>query len=103
MKKYSFLLFLFASIFLHAQDNIYFKQLRAYTAKQPANKFDSLQKNLTNHLGPELHYLYPLYQGLSWEERFKKTIGEKNFYETFSQWISFAGDYEMTMADAEKS
>lgn len=104
MKKYLFLLLLLVfSVLIRAQDYVYFRQVRDYTSKQSANKFDSLQKELTNRLGAGLHYLYPLYQALAWEDKFRKTMGEKNFYGNFSQLLSFAGDYPMALTYEEKS
>ncbi|HEY6505968.1 MAG TPA: hypothetical protein VIZ28_18465 [Chitinophagaceae bacterium] len=96
MRKY-ILLPAFALISLLAAAQVYlpFKQVQSYTQLQKASKFDSLQKYLTNRLGFELHYLYPLYQAIGWEEKFKTLLGEKRYYDNFSQLLSFTGDYAM--------
>jgi hypothetical protein len=85
--------FIFFSTIIIAQDYLPFKLIRNYTSTQKASKFDSLQPYLTNRLGFELHYLYPLYQAIGWEDKFKKTLGEKRYYDNFSQLLSFVGDY----------
>jgi hypothetical protein len=96
MRKYLLLLtFVIYTSLLTAQEYIPFKQIRAYTSIQKANRFDSLQKYLTNRLGFELHYLYPLYQAVGWESKFKSLLGEKRYYDNFSQLLSFTGDYAM--------
>ncbi|MEI9807739.1 MAG: hypothetical protein WDO16_07610 [Bacteroidota bacterium] len=96
MRKYLLLpaFILYCSI-TTAQEYLPFKQVRNYTGIQQANKFDSLQKYLTNRIGFELHYLYPLYQAIGWEGKFKKLLGEKRYYDNFSQLLSFTGDYAM--------
>lgn len=90
------LLFGFFTIFLvtlaFSQSNYPFEQVRKYIKQQNPNKFDSSITVLTNRLGVEVHYLYPLYQAIGWEERFKKLLGEKNYYASFSQSLAFAGD-----------
>jgi hypothetical protein len=96
MKQYLLLpaFILFAAL-ATAQEYIPFRQIRSYTSIQKASRFDSLQKYLTNRLGFELHYLYPLYQAVGWESKFKKLLGEKRYYDNFSQLLSFTGDYAM--------
>jgi hypothetical protein len=96
MRRYSLLpaLILISSL-VTAQVYLPFKEIRNYTDNRKANKFDSLQKYLTNRLGFELNYLYPLYQAIGWEDKFKKLLGEKRFYDNFSQLLSFTGDYAM--------
>jgi hypothetical protein len=83
------------SFLVTAQVYLPFKEIGSYTGNRKANKFDSSLKYLTNRLGYELHYLYPLYQAVGWEDKFKKTLGEKRFYDNFSQFLSFTGDYAM--------
>ncbi|MBS1654559.1 MAG: hypothetical protein JSU05_06930 [Bacteroidetes bacterium] len=80
-----------------------FNQLKTYTATQKPGHFDSLQYNFTNILGKNIHYLYPLYQALGWEQRFKLFLGEKNFYSSLSPFIAMTGDYKMAMEYLEKS
>ncbi len=75
-----------------AQQYAPFDQIRKYTDTTKPNKQDSSFSYLTNRLGNELHYLYPLYQAIGWESKFKKLQGEKSFYENFAQFLSFLGD-----------
>lgn len=104
MKKTLIALLLLASFsYLHSQDYLPFKQIRNYTTHQLPNHFDSSLTYLTNRLGVEIHYLYPLYQAIGWEERLKKQLGEKNYYDNFSQFLAFAGDYTMASEYASKS
>jgi len=105
MIKYLFLfLFVFfSSLPGRSQDNLPFQQIRKYTHLQAPNRYDSSLKYLTNRLGPELHYLYPLYQAIGWENKFKILLGEKNYYENFGELLSFTGDYGMAAAYSQKS
>jgi hypothetical protein len=105
MKKYLLSgAFTFVSyLSLIAQDYAPFRQIRNYTKNQTPNKFDSSLTYLTNLLSFEIHYLYPLYQAIGWEDKFRKLLGEKNYYEDLSQFISFTGDYAMAAACLEKS
>ncbi len=104
MIKYLFVCF-FISCFLFspAQTYLPFEQVRKYTNSQSPNKFDSSHKYLTNRLGAEIHYLYPLYQAIGWETKFKNAMGENRFYENFSQLLSFAGDYRKAITYTEKN
>ena len=96
MKKYLLTgLILCSFLFSEAQTYLPFEQIRKYTKTQTPNRYDSALKYLTNRLGAEIHYLYPFYQAIGWESKFKKAIGEKSYNESFSQLLSFAGDYSM--------
>ena len=104
MKKYLFTFFvLLTFLFSSAQTYSPFEQVRKYTKTQTPNKYDSLLKYLSNRLGAEMHYLYPVYQAVGWENKFKKTMGEKAFYVSLSQYLAFAGDYSMASAYTTKS
>ena len=104
MKKTLSLTFLlFVSFFLHSQEYLPFKQIRSYLEKQPPNRYDSSLNYLTNRLGFEIHYLYPLYQAIGWEERLKKQLGDKTYYDNLSQFLAFAGDYATATTYASKS
>ena len=104
MKKYLLTCIIITSFLItSAQAYLPFEQVRKYTKNQIPNKYDSSLKYLTNRLGAEIHYLYPFYQAIGWETKFKKTIGEKNFNASFSQLLSFAGDYSMATAYSVKS
>src|SRR5688572_18152232 len=105
MKKnlFTLILFVLSSLFATAQNYLPFEQVRKYTKLQTANKYDSSLKYLTNRLGAEIHYLYPLYQAIGWEEKFKTSMGEKSFNASFSDMLSFAGDYHQAIAYQEKN
>lgn len=104
MKKYLLTgLIIFSFLFSSAQAYLPFEQVRRYTKTQIPDKYDSSLKYLTNRLGAEIHYLYPFYQAIGWESKFKTAMGEKSFYNTFSQLLSFAGDYGMASIYATKS
>lgn len=72
-----------------------FEQIRRYTATQTPGKEDSAIHYLTNSIKEGIHYLYPLYQAIGWEDKFRKEEGDRNFYDNFSQLLSFAGDIRM--------
>jgi hypothetical protein len=98
-----FILVFFSAFLVTAQDYLPFKEIRSYTFTQKPNKYDSSLKYLTNRLGYEIHYLYPLYQAIGWEDKFKKLMGEKSYYDNLSQFISFTGDYAKASSYVEKS
>jgi hypothetical protein len=87
---------------IDAQNYLPFQQINKYTKTHTPNNYDSSVKYLTNRLGAEIHYLYPFYQAIGWEDKFKNAMGEKNFYASFSQFLSFAGDYTMALAYSVK-
>lgn len=86
-----------------AQGYLPFEQVRKYTKAQIPNRYDSSLKLLTNRLGAEIHYLYPLYQAMGWESKFKTIMGEKSYNASFSQLLSFAGDYSMAATYTTKT
>jgi hypothetical protein len=90
------LLFFFASTMLSSFGQVYqpFQQLKSYTDKNVPNKFDSAQLTLTNRLGKEIHYLYPLYQAIGWQKKFREELGNDRYFEYFSQQLAFAGDQQ---------
>ncbi len=103
-KQLPLILFLcFSSLGSIAQTYLPFEQLLKYTKVQAANKYDSSLKYLTNRLGAEIHYLYPFYQAVGWEQKFKSSMGERSFNASFSDMLSFAGDYHQAIAYQEKN
>ena len=104
MKKYLLVALLVGcSCFASAQNYLPFEQVKKYIRAQKPSKYDSSLNYLTNRLGIEMHYLYPLYQAVGWESKFKKTMGDKLFYQTFSQLLAFAGDHAMALRYNQKS
>lgn len=80
------------------QSSTPFEQIRRFTATQTPGKEDSAITYLTNTIKESIHYLYPLYQAIGWENKFRKQgDGQDFFYDNFSQLLSFVGD--MRMAD----
>jgi hypothetical protein len=78
-----------------AQENVFFRQLRNFTETQKPNRYDSSRMGLVNRRGNDMHYLYPLYQAIGWESRFKEKLGRKKYYQDLSVFLAFAGDHEM--------
>jgi hypothetical protein len=104
MKFYFIIIACFVCIgFATAQTYLPFQQIKSYTAVQKPNHLDSTLTTLTNRLGIEIHYLYPLYQAIGWEDKFKKSMGEVGYDDNFSQLLSFVGDNAMADRYAEKN
>lgn len=105
MKKYLFSIIFWLAMFqlTVAQTYLPFEQIRNYTKAQPANKYDSSLKFLKNRLGADIHYLYPFYQAIGWEDRFKKAMGEQTFHTSFAEQLSFAGDYSKGIEFQERN
>jgi hypothetical protein len=85
----------FFHIAIVAQDYLPFGRIRQFTQTQKPSRYDSTRKGFINRLGNDLHYLYPLYQGLGWESKFKLRLGRKRYYQALSEYLAFAGDYSM--------
>lgn len=77
-----------------------FEQIRRYTRSIPPSKYDSTRSGLKNAIGnkEDVHYLYPLYQGIGLETLFKERLGRKKYYEDMSRFIAEAGDYKTAIA-----
>ena len=91
------------SFCLYGQEYPPFKEIRGYLDKQPPSHYDSSLNYLTNRLGIEIHYLYPLYQAIGWEQKLKKQLGDKVYYNDLSQFLAFAGDYGTAITYASRS
>lgn len=86
---------LFASA-ADAQKETPFEQLRRFINSKAPVKNDSTYSVFFNSFKPgAINYLKPLYEGIGWEDRFKKRSGEKNFYDIFAQSLAKVGDYKM--------
>jgi hypothetical protein len=104
MRKLVLTFILFISLLeVSAQTYPPFEQLKRYTKAQRPSRYDSTLLQLTNIQGAGLHYLYPFYQALGWEKRFKYLLGEKKYYTDLAQYLSFAGDYTMAITYITKS
>jgi len=91
---------LLCSLMVHAQYQL--DQIKKYTELVAPAKKDSLQNNLTNKVGNNVHYLYPIYQAIAWEKRFKRLLGDVAYNDYFSQFLSMAGDYQSASNYAQK-
>lgn len=78
------------------------EQIKKYTELVAPAKKDSLQMNLTNRIGADIHYLYPIYQAIAWEKRFKKLLGDNAYNDYFAQFLAMAGDYQSALTYAQK-
>ncbi|MFD2921008.1 hypothetical protein ACFS6H_14885 [Terrimonas rubra] len=84
----------------HAQYQL--DQIKKYTELVAPAKKDSLQMNLTNRIGNDIHYLYPIYQAIAWEKRFKKLLGDNVYNDYFAGFLAMAGDYQSALNYAQK-
>jgi hypothetical protein len=78
-----------------AQEYLPFWRIRSFTQTQKPSRYDSSRKGLINRLGNDMHYLYPLYQAVGWESKFKGKLGRKKYYQEMSEFLAFAGDHVM--------
>jgi hypothetical protein len=85
----------FFTVSSFAQEYLPFWRIRQFTQTQKPSRYDSSRKGLTNRLGNDMHYLYPLYQAVGWESKFKSRLGRKKYYQEMSEFLAFAGDYAM--------
>lgn len=88
---------------LSAQGYYPFEQVKKYTSQQPASKYDSSSRLLKNRLGIGIHYLYPFYQAIGMEKKFKETMGESSYNSSFSEMLSFVGDYSKALEYQQKN
>lgn len=95
-------LFVVLIISISTQAQSAFEQIRRYTRSQAPSRYDSTRGGLQNHVGPkvDIHYLYPLYQGIGWELRFQQRLGKRKYYQDMSRFLAEAGDYKTAIAYA---
>jgi hypothetical protein len=95
------LLFIFTVFFsLYSIAQSPFEQIRRYTRSLPPSKYDSSRSVLKNAIGQkeDIHYLYPLYQGIGLDTRFQQRLGKARYYHDMSRFIAEAGDYKTAIA-----
>ncbi len=76
-----------------AQPNSELKELKAFADSGKSHVFDSSQRQIIYMPGDNLHYLYPLYQLLGAENKFRKELSDPVYYDMLSRAVARAGDY----------
>jgi hypothetical protein len=77
--------------------------LQHYITKVNTNTFDTGFSDLHFVIGENLNYLYPLYQLLGDERKFKQEFTAPVYYDLLSQSVSFVGDYSAALEYQKKS
>ena len=95
MKRIFIILVVFTALAvdLNAQEAPAIGQLRAYLKTTSPGRLDSIQRGLTNRFGTNIHYLYPIYQSVAWDDHFKMLLGKRRYYQEMSVLMAEAGDY----------
>lgn len=89
---------------LVAQQVTPFEQIRRYVSAKAPGKTDSAYYNFFKTFKPgEVNYLRPIYEAIGWDNRVKKTYGEKSFNDIFSQQLAMVADYRMAESYANKN
>lgn len=99
------LLLSFLLIFLQAsfaQDNRQLQGLREYLKANRPPGYDSTLNYVNYIKGTDLHYLYPLYQLIREEDRFKKILSIPGYYDELSQALACNGDYTSSLEYLQK-
>lgn len=91
------LIFLALTRVSRAQPSGALRRLKTFVTEVDPNVFDSSLQNITYMVGDNLHYLYPLYQLLGAENKFKKKLSEPVYYDMLSQAVARAGDYSSAL------
>ncbi|MDP4129900.1 MAG: hypothetical protein Q8939_07050, partial [Bacteroidota bacterium] len=80
-----------------AQPNRELKNLKTFVTEIKPGVFDTSLNSLSYRIGDNLHYLYPLYQLLGSEDKFKKILSAPVYYEMLSQNAARDGDYSAAL------
>jgi len=96
-KKISFVTgLLFLAYSVQAQQGKAIEQIRRYIDSKAPVKSDSAYYSFFNAFKyGTVNYLKPLYESIGWEDRSKKEVGDKYFYDILSQQLATVGDYRM--------
>jgi hypothetical protein len=85
-----------------SQTNRQLRSLHEYLLSGKPRGYDSSLQSIVYSRGGSLHYLYPLYQLLGEEKRFRSLLSDNNYYDQLSQALAFAGDYESALEYQKK-
>ncbi|HZK63953.1 MAG TPA: hypothetical protein VFC34_07405 [Puia sp.] len=90
-------LLLMLSFISPAQTNHELIKLKTFVTEIKPDVFDSSLNNLSYRIGDNLHYLYPLYQLLGAENKFKKKLSAPVYYDLLSENTARDGDYSSAL------
>lgn len=86
-----------------AQNPVYLEQLRRKSIANSPTAFDSSLNYFLLFNGKQINYLYPLYQALGKEKKFKTIFTNEGYYRNLSQLLGFAGDYSASVQALQNS
>ena len=76
-----------------SQNPVYLEQLRRKSIANNPPAFDTSLNYFLLFNGKQINYLYPLYQALGKDKKFKSIFTNEGYYRNLSQLLGFAGDY----------
>ena len=80
-----------------AQNVPQLQKLKEYAQGHPPPGFDSTSTNIHLFLGNRIDYLYPLYQLLGNENRFRRHFRDPRYFDQLSEYISLTEDYQSAL------
>src|SRR4249919_3453450 len=86
-----------------SQNPVYLEQLRRKSIANNPPAFDTSLNYFLLFNGKQINYLYPLYQALGKDKKFKSIFTNEGYYRNLSQLLGFAGDYSASFQALQTS
>jgi hypothetical protein len=86
-----------------AQTSNELKNLQAFVTDTKAGLYDTSLQDITYRIADNINYLYPLYQLLGSEKKFRKKLSDESYYDLLSQNLARTGDYSGALEYARKA
>lgn len=93
-----FLPLLLFSPALNAQPSGELRNLEGFVKETRTGLYDSSLQYISYRIGDNINYLYPLYQLLGEEKKFKNKLSDEGYYDVLSQNLARVGDYSSALA-----
>jgi hypothetical protein len=88
---------------IQAQPSGELKSLQEFVKETRTGLYDTSLRNITYRIGNNINYLYPLYQLLGSEKKFREQLSDEGYYDLLGQNLARVGDYSSALAYEEKA
>mgnify|MGYP001602402301 CR=1 FL=1 len=79
------------------------KNLQAFAAETQHGLYDTSLQRITYRIGDNINYLYPLYQLLGSEKKFREILSDAGYYDLLSENLARIGDYSSALEYEHKA
>ena len=93
-----FILLISAVSAVQAQPSNELKNLEDFVKETKTGLYDTSLQHINYRIGDNINYLYPLYQLLGDEKKFRKKLSDEGYYDLLSQNLARIGDYSSALA-----